>query len=77
MVCLGIGVTILETQKAEAGGLHIQSQLDVQLFKALSAILGTPERGVCVGVEEKKGSGRLENLKWLNRQNCHLCGESR
>lgn len=29
------------------------------------------------GVGEKKGSGRLENLKWLNRQNCHLCGESR
>lgn len=63
MVCLGIGVTILETQKAEAGGLHIQSQLDVQLFKALSAILDTPERGVCVGVDGRGGEEREENRK--------------
>lgn len=45
-MCLGTGVIILEAQKAEAGRLHIQSQLEVELFKALGTIVGTTGRGV-------------------------------
>lgn len=44
---LGTGFIIPETQKAEAGGLHIQTQPEVQRFKALGAILVTTERDVC------------------------------
>lgn len=47
MVYLATGFLIPETQKAEAGGSHIQSQAEVRQFKPLGAILGSTERGVC------------------------------
>lgn len=56
MVDPGLEFTTLETQKAEAGRLHIQRQPEVQQFEALGATLVTTERVVC----RSSWGGRME-----------------